>query len=130
MQYFYEQLGEVAIELLRTESGERRLLRERISIIRDVYEEHAPVRIEFMVAARTDPALAKTYLGLVAGGGVSSYYPEFDDLDNPAAMGAVLSSFLIGHTLMSALQSDNVEATHELFVDMIELYVERHGGSD
>lgn len=124
MQAFYEDLAEQAEERFRELDGIDIPLSRRIEIIEEVYGDHTSVRIEFMVAARTDPALAKAFLAQQIREG-SEYYPELERLDDPNAMKAIISAFLLGSSLLTALLPNQSEATHALFKTMVEDFVRR-----
>ena len=124
MQSFYEKLAEEAVARMQEQGGERCSLRERIRIIAELStpSKRRYVSSSWLQLGQIPNWPQRTSISWATAWAATSRI--FDEVDDPRAMAAVVSCFLIGHTLMGALQAGTGEATHELFVDMVEEYVE------
>ncbi len=117
MEAFYNSLAD--------ETGSAEVsLAQRIGILEDVYAQHAAVRIEFMVAARTDPELTKSFLREQESKDRNQYF-ELDSLSDPEAMEAIISSFLLGSSLLTTLLPEHSATSHAMFKKMVEEFVAR-----
>ncbi len=124
MEAFYNSLADETKDRFDALGSDDVSLGRRIGILEDVYNQHAAVRIEFMVAARTDPELTKSFLREQESKDRNQYF-ELDSLSDPEAMEAIISSFLLGSSLLTTLLPEHSATSHAMFKKMVEEFVAR-----
>lgn len=123
MNDFYRKLGAEVDLLLKKIKPDEDCLRKKLDIVNEIYGKNASVRIEFMVAARTDPELARAFLDQQEGN-FNDLYPEISHLENAGQIRSAISAFLLGNSLLDALQEGESKPTFELFASMLEKFIE------
>lgn len=122
---FYCKLGLEVDELIQKIGTDKDSLKQRLDVVREIYSKNTSARIEFMVAARTDPELAKA-IKKQQDKEQPYFFPQLSGLADAYSISELISAFLLGNSLMAAWDTDNKERAYDIFVEMLEHYVARH----
>ncbi|WP_158272040.1 TetR/AcrR family transcriptional regulator [Marinicauda salina] len=128
-----ELIADAAAHLVRQRSikirqaasnGESRDLREQVKLKYDIYQEHFPAMIEFMVAARTDKDLREAFSGALQrqydGEWDQSQFAEFASRPDPVMCDYVVNCFIRGLSLETIVNPP--EMIERIFDEFIELF--------
>lgn len=121
MNNFYSNLDTEVTTLLEQIKPEDDSLRKRLDIVNEVFGKNSSARIEFMVATRTDPELARA--AQQEHTTIHDFYPQLTELADSETVAWMISAFLLGNGLMSAWDASSTSAAYETFVKMIENFV-------
>ena len=97
--------------------------RRRLDIVNRVYNKNPAARLEFMVAARTDPELADA-IQKERHNSTSNFYPQLETLECAEPLKMLISAFLLGNSLMGAWETFGEGSAYEIFVEMVERYIQ------
>lgn len=120
---FYATLSAEVNKQLEKIDPENDTFRQRLDIVNEVYNRNPAARLEFMVAARTDPELAKT-IQKEGHDSSSDFYPQLNELEAGESLKMLISSFLLGNSLMAAWESWDTDSPFDIFVEMVEHHIQ------
>jgi AcrR family transcriptional regulator len=110
-------------------AGAHPTIRERLERVRREYEDWFPATLEFMVACRTDRALADAFSSAMAPYAKSltefkvAAWPEFSHRASPALIQYAIGCFIRGLSLEAIVNSkDLTDEIFQEFVRMVEVY--------
>ncbi|MCP2679920.1 TetR/AcrR family transcriptional regulator [Maricaulaceae bacterium NA33B04] len=109
-----------------TSNDESRDLREQIKLKYDIYQDHFPAMIEFMVAARTDADLREAFSGALTrqyeDGWEQSQFTEFASRPDPVMCDYVVNCFIRGLSLETIVNPpERVERIFDEFIELLTL---------
>lgn len=120
MHFFYEDRP--LTKTTTSYSNESEALRDHMDALKVWTTKTFPVRIEFMVAARTNPDLAAAFANRSTEE-TEEFLPEFSSCENPRLMEALVGTFFLGQSLMNIVLPESTNEIFQQFVDVLDFYI-------